>query len=160
MMLRTLMIGLSLFLLATPSHADDKDKLLGTWKLLSAVHEDVATKERKQVYGEHPNGYMAFTPDGRAFVILTADGRKAPQTEQERAAALTSMSAYAGKYRLEGDKFITRVDVASNEAWRGADQVRSYRLDGDKLYIETAPFSAPTFGGSMVRGILAWERAN
>jgi hypothetical protein len=160
MMLRTLMIALSLFLLAKPSHADDKDRLLGTWKLLSAVHEDVATKERKRVYGEHPNGYLVFTPEGRAFVILTADGRKVPQTEQERAAALISMSAYAGKYRLEGDKFITKVDVASNEAWKDTDQVRFYKLDGNKLYIETAPFSAPTFGGSMVRGILAWERAN
>ena len=159
-MLRTLMIALSLFLLANPCHADEKDRLIGTWKLLSAVHEDVATKERKQVYGEHPNGYIVFTPEGRVFVILTADGRKVPQTEQERAAALISMSAYAGKYRLEGDKFITKVDVASNEAWRGTDQVRFYRLDGNQLYIETAPFSAPTFGGSMVRGILVWERAN
>jgi hypothetical protein len=93
-------------------------------------------------------------------VILTADGRKVPQTEQERAAALISMPAYAGKYRLESDKFITKVDVASNEAWKNTDQVRLYRLDGNKLYIETAPFSAPTFGGSMVRGILVWERAN
>jgi hypothetical protein len=160
MMLRTIMIALSLFLFVKPSHADDTDRLLGTWKLLSAVHEDVATKERKAVYGEHPNGYLVFTPEGRAFVILTADGRKVPQTEQERAAALISMSAYAGKYRLEGDKFITKADVASNEAWKDTDQVRFYRLDGDKLYIETAPFSAPTFGGSTVRGILAWQRTN
>ena len=160
MMLRTIMIALSLFLFVKPSHADDTDRLLGTWKLLSAVHEDVATKERKAVYGEHPNGYLVFTPEGRAFVILTADGRKVPQNEQERAAALISMSAYAGKYRLEGDKFITKVDVASNEAWKDTDQVRFYRLDGDKLYIETAPFSAPTFGGSTVRGILAWQRTN
>ena len=159
-MLRTLTIALSLFLLAKPSHADDKDRLLGTWKLLSAIHEDVATKERKEVYGEHPNGYIVFTPEGRVFVILTADEPKVSQTEQERAAALISMSAYAGKYRLEGDKFITKVDVASNEAWKDTDQVRLYRLDGNKLYIETAPFSAPTFGGSMVRGILTWERAN
>lgn len=157
-MLRTLMIALYLLVLAKPSHADDRDRLLGAWKLLSAVHEDLATKERKQVYGEHPNGYIVFTADGRTFVILTADGRKVPQTEQERAAALISMSAYTGKYRLEGDKFITKVDVASNEAWRGTDQVRSYRIDGKTLYIETAPFSAPTFGGSMVRGILAWEQ--
>ena len=159
-MSRTLMIALSLFLLAKPSHADDKDRLLGTWKLLSAVHEDVATKERKHVYGEHPNGYLVFAPEGSALVILTADGRKVPQTKQERAAALISMSAYAGKYRLEGDKFITKIDVASNQAWKDTDQVRLYRLDGNKLYIETAPFSAPTFGGSMVRGILVGERAN
>ncbi len=159
-MLRTIMIALSLVLLAKPSHADDKDRLVGTWKLLSAVHEDVATKERKQVYGEHPNGYIVFTPEGRVFVILTADGRKVPQSEQERAAALISMSAYTGMYRLQGDKFITKVDVASNEAWKGTDQVRLYRIDGNKLYIETAPFSAPTFGGSMVRGILTWERTN
>src|SRR6516225_7287247 len=59
-MLRTLMIALSLFLLAKPSYADDKDRLLGTWKLLSAVHEDVATKERKQVCGERPRPALKF----------------------------------------------------------------------------------------------------
>jgi Lipocalin-like domain len=156
MILRMLMIALSLLLLAGPSHADDKDKLLGTWKLLSAVDEDVATKQRIQVYGAHPDGYMVFAPDGRFFEVLTADGL--PQTKQER--DLISMSAYAGKYWLEGDKFIIKVDATSNEAWKDTDQVRSFRIDGNKLYIESEPFSAPSFGGSMVRGLLVWERAN
>ena len=32
-------------------------------------------------------------------------------------------------YRLEGDKWVTKVDVSWNPAWNGTDQVRFYKLD-------------------------------
>jgi Lipocalin-like domain len=38
--------------------ANDTDKLLGTWKVVSAVVEDVQTKEQTPLYGEHPKGYL------------------------------------------------------------------------------------------------------
>jgi len=38
------------------------------------------------------------------------------------------MIAYTGKYRLEGNKFITTVDAAWNEEWVGAEQIRFWRL--------------------------------
>src|SRR5580765_6299718 len=44
---------------------DAKDKLIGTWKIVSAVMEDVETKEQKLVWGKHPNGYIILTPSGR-----------------------------------------------------------------------------------------------
>jgi hypothetical protein len=48
------------------------------------------------------------------------------------------MIAYTGKFRVEGGKFITKVDVAWNEGWVGTDQVRFWRVEGDKLYITSA----------------------
>jgi hypothetical protein len=66
-----------------------------------------------------------------------------PQTKDEQSAAFRSMIAYTGRYRVEKDKFITTVDLAWNEAWVGTEQVRFWRVDGDKLGIITAPMPNP-----------------
>ena len=68
------------------------------------------------------------------------------------------MLAYSGKYRTDGNKIIINVDVAWDETWTGSEQVRYYRIDGDKLYIESAPQPFTNFGGKTMRGILVWMR--
>jgi hypothetical protein len=62
-------------LVSSSALADDMEKLLGNWKLVSFYTEDVQTKQRNNVYGEHPDGFAGFTP-GRFFAFATADGRK------------------------------------------------------------------------------------
>ena len=142
--------------LARPAFADDKDKLFGTWKIVSAVVEDVQTKEQKPLYGEHPKGYLILLPTGRMMSLLVSEGRKAPQTDEERSAAYRSMVAYTGKYTLEGNKWTTRPDVAWNEAWM-MDQIRYFKLDGDRLIVETAPAMNPNYG-KVVRVTLVWQK--
>ncbi|HEY7298662.1 MAG TPA: lipocalin-like domain-containing protein [Xanthobacteraceae bacterium] len=144
--------------LAIPAAAQDREKLLGNWKLVSFYTEDVQSKQRNDLYGAHPNGHIGFTPDGRFFALVAADGRKPPQTPDDQAAAFRSMIAYTGKYRLEGDKFITKVDVAWNEGWTGTEQVRFWRVEAGKLYITTAPIPNPNVPGGMVIGTLVWEK--
>jgi Lipocalin-like domain len=68
------------------------------------------------------------------------------------------MLAYSGKYRTEGNKIVIRVDIAWDEAWNGTEQVRSYRLEGDKLHIEVAPQAYSGLGGGMRRTVLVWAR--
>jgi hypothetical protein len=147
----------SALLVAQPA-ADDREKLLGNWKLVLFVTEDVDSKQRNNVYGERPNGYIGFTPAGRFFAFATADGRKPPQNPEEQAAAFRSMVAYTGKFRLEGDKFITKVDVAWNEGWVGTEQVRFWRVEEGKLHIISAPIPNPNIPGAKMIGILVWER--
>jgi hypothetical protein len=55
------------------------------------------------------------------------------------------MVAYTGRYTVEGNKMTTRPDVAWNEQYM-MDQVRYFRLDGDRLIVETAPAMSPDFG--------------
>ncbi|HEY5166742.1 MAG TPA: hypothetical protein VII80_02930, partial [Pseudolabrys sp.] len=55
----------ALLLLSSPVYAADKDRIVGTWKLVSVVYEDTQTKERTPVLGEHPKGYQIATPEGR-----------------------------------------------------------------------------------------------
>ena len=57
---------------------------------------------------------MLFTPEGRAFFILTDDDRKPAKTAQERAELLKTLVSYTGLYRIEGDEWVTKIDVAWN----------------------------------------------
>jgi hypothetical protein len=106
----------ALLFVGLPAQAAEKDRIVGTWKLVSVVYEDAQTKERTPVLGEHPRGYQIATPEGRWLALVTADGRPVPKTDEDRAKALRSMIAYSGRYRIEGDKVITKVEVAWNEA--------------------------------------------
>jgi hypothetical protein len=132
--------------------------LVGTWKLVSCFMEDIETKERKPLWGEHPNGYLVLTPGSRWIVVQTAEGRSAPPTDNDRTAAFLSMLAYSGRYRTEGNKIIIKVDIAWDESWNGTEQVRYYTIEGDQMQIEAPPQPYANFGGKVMRGILIWTK--
>ncbi len=161
--MRALSIVAVLFLAACsaqrPDGMRDAERIVGTWKLVSVVYEDAVTKERTPVLGEHPRGRQIATADGRWLALVTADGRKVPQTDDERAQALRTMIAYTGRYRAEDGKVVTRVEAAWNEAWVGGEQVRFIRFEGDRLlHIESPPMPHPNVNGKVVRVIVTWER--
>ncbi len=146
-----------LLLLHSPAWAQDAQKLMGNWRLVSFQSEDVNTKQRNDVFGPHPTGSIGFTP-GRFYALIIAENRKAPQTPEEQATAFRTVLAYTGKWRLEEGKFITTVDAAWDPAWVGTDQVRFWKVEGNKLFITSAPFPNPNVAGAMVIGTLVWER--
>jgi len=160
--MRTLAI-LLLAILSCPmlAHADDTElrkDIVGTWKLVSVVYEDQATKERTPIYGDHPRGIQIATPEGRWLALMTGENRPIPKTDEDRAQALKTMIAYTGRYRVENGKVITKVEAAWNEAWVGGEQVREVRIDDDKLYIESPPMPHPNMNNKIVRVIVEWER--
>jgi len=145
--------------LTASARADDKGMVAGNWKLVSVVYEDPQTKERTPVLGEHPTGYQIATASGRWLALVTAEGRKVPQTDEERAQALRTMISYTGIYRVENDKVITKVEAAWNQAWVGTEQVRAYRFEGDDImHLESPPQPHPNLMGKMVRIIVTWRR--
>ena len=158
--MRGVLVGFWLLLVAaSPALANDKEKIVGTWKLVSVVYEDQATKERTNIYGARPNGYQIATPEGRWLALVTAEGRKVPQTDEDRAQALKTMISYSGRYRVEDGKVVTKVEVAWNEAWVGGEQTRFIRFEGDNLlHIESPPMPHPNLGGKVVRVIVTWAR--
>lgn len=133
-------------------------KIVGAWKLVSVIYEDMAGGDRTPVYGAHPNGVQIATPGGRWLALMTAAGHRAPSTDKERAQALETMIAYTGRYRIENGKVVTNVEAAWNEAWVGTEQVRHASFRGDRLYLESPPMPHPNVGGKTVRVILEWER--
>jgi lipocalin-like protein len=138
--------------------AESRRQIVGTWTLVSVVYEDVASRERTPVYGEHPRGIQIATPEGRWLALMTAEGRAIPTTDGDRAQALKSMIAYTGRYRVAGGQVITKVEAAWNEAWVGGEQVRNIRFEGDRLYIESPPMPHPNINDKTVRVIVVWQR--
>jgi hypothetical protein len=68
------------------------------------------------------------------------------------------MTAYTGKFRLDGDKFITSVDGAWNEFYRGTEQVRYFELVGDKLRLRTPEQQSAVLIGKRTVATLVWQR--
>ena len=134
--------------------------LLGTWKLRSFA-QMLETGERCPVIGEHPDGYISYSADGRMYAIAASDGRVKPRDEtpadEEAILLYRTMFSYAGTYTVEGDKLIHHVDISWNEAFTGTEQVRSYYLDSDILTITTAP-NKVTIDGREGPLVAVWEK--
>ena len=138
----------------------DGNSLIGTWKLKSYVMT-TTSGARSTPFGEHPSGYLSYSPDGRMYAIGTADGRITPHdivaTDEERATLHKGMFAYTGTYSVEPDRVIHHVDISWNQLWNGTDQVRFYKLTGNTLTITTAR-SRSGFDGRESQSVLIWEK--
>jgi hypothetical protein len=143
--------------MSTVASAEQRHPLVGNWKLVSwqVIAEDGTPHD---VFGASPSGYLVLTPEGRSIVITTAAGRKGGMGDVDRAALHKTMLAYSGRYRVEGSDFITSVEVSWNEEWNGTEQRRHYRIEGDKLFIESAPAPSIVFPGKTDFRRIVWVR--
>ena len=146
-----------------PAPVPDRERILGTWKLVSYVGEDVASGARAEVMGPHPSGYIEYGRDGRMMVITVGTDRKKPAgpvaTPAEAQALLTSLLAYAGTYTLDpaAHTVTHHIDVSWDETRTGEAHVRTYRFEGDRLTLTTQPSRDPASGRPTVRTVV-WER--
>jgi lipocalin-like protein len=153
--------GITLFLSPMIASLAGENPILGTWKLKSYVREVTVTGEKIDQLGEHPDGYLSYSADGRMYAIGTSDNRVKPRNvnpdDEERVKLHQTMFAFAGTYTLEGGKVIHHVDISWNEAWTRTDQIRFYKLDGNTLTITTAP-NKSTYDGRESRTVLVLEK--
>jgi hypothetical protein len=158
--LKWLVVLVLIVIAVQPSFADDSAKVHGIWKLVAYEIEIQATGQKEPVMGQNPTGYVIFTPEGRVWFVLTGEGRKPAKTAEDRAELLNTLVAYTGMYRVEGDKWITKVDVAWNPEWVGTEQTRSFKVEGDRLQVLTPWRVMPNWPGKgMTRSIVTFERA-
>jgi hypothetical protein len=127
----------------TLTRSGDRAPLVGLWRLVSFLLEYQATGEREYPMGHSPAGYILFQPEGRMWVVLTAEGRTAPTTDQDRAGLFNTLVAYTGPYRVDGNTWITTVEVSMNPAWVGTEQPRAFQISGDRLQEMTAWAARP-----------------
>jgi len=140
-----------------PVFAQESNPLVGTWKFVSS--ESILENEPPHhLFGVQPKGHLIITQEGRLMIMITADNRKAGMGDAERAALHRTMAAASGKVRVEGKDFIISVDVSWNESWNGTEQRRHFRIEGDRLFVETAPGPNPVFPGKTSFGRLVFER--
>jgi hypothetical protein len=73
---------------------------------------------------------------------------------------LSTLVAYTGTYRLDGDKWTTSVEVAWNPEWVGTEQVRSFKIEGERLQVLTPWRVMPNWADKgMSRSIVTFERS-
>lgn len=133
--------------------------LFGTWKLVSLVYEFQDNRPPVPLLGKSPIGFMILTPSGRMAAVLEGEGRKPAKTDEERSALLRTLISYTGQYRIEGDKWTTKVDASWNGAWNGTEQERTFRLEGDKLFVISMWQPNSTMPGNPVaHAIMEWKR--
>jgi hypothetical protein len=156
----TALAGLPLLLSATNVQAEES-QLLGTWKLKSWVREVAGTGERYNQAGEHPDGYLSYTADGRMYALIVWDNRIRPRgavpTDEERVKLHQTMLAYAGTYTVQGDKVIHHLDASWDQTLIGTDQVRFFKPDGDMLTIKTG-FNRSLVDGREGQAVLVFEK--
>lgn len=147
-----------LLAMSGPVYGADNEDLVGTWKLVSwqVIPENGPPQD---VFGAHPKGFLILTREGRSMVLTTAEKRQAGTGEAERANLHKSMLAYTGTYRVEGDDFIITVEVSWNEEWNRTEQRRHFRIEGNKLFVESTPAPSILFPGKTDFRRIVWERA-
>lgn len=137
----------------------DQNPLLGTWKLKSYV-VTTAAGEHSTPYGEHPEGYLSYSVDGRMQALGAANGRIVPTgaspPDNERLALYDTMFAYAGTYSVKGGNVVHHVDISWNELWTGTDQVRLFEVNGNFLTL-SARMPDPVTGVENQYAVV-WEK--
>ncbi len=142
-----------------PKASQQSSPVHGVWQLLTYLVEVKESGETFPPMGDKPTGYVIFTPEGRLSFTLSAEGRQPATTDQERAGLLNSVIAYTGSYRLEGDRWITQVDVAWNPEWVGTEQTRYFRVEADHLTVTTPWRVMPNWPEKgLTRSIVCFKR--
>jgi hypothetical protein len=159
---KAMMLVVAVFSLLGPALAQEDvadRQLFGSWRLVSfqlkVIGEEGAPTEP---FGSHPFGRIILTSGHHMMVFISKSDRTPPSNQAEAAALLSSMTAYTGKFRIAGDKFVTTVDGAWNEFYKGTEQVRFLVLDGSSLKIRTAEQASAILPGKKTVATLVWER--
>jgi hypothetical protein len=137
----------------------DPDKLIGSWKIVSAQGRFVDSDEVVDLLGPNPLGYCTFDGNGRWMVVTSASRLPVITTDAERAEWLGhGFVAFTGQYRVDADIIHTRIDVAWNPAFVGVEIPRQMQLTGDQLTVIQPEWEHPFFPGRKMVGVVLWQR--
>jgi len=68
------------------------------------------------------------------------------------------MSAYAGSYRVEGNKIVLHFDITWNQIENGEDTTRLFKVEGDRLMVTSPPQKNSFLNNQMFSARTVWER--
>ena len=142
--MRTAILAMAEFIaFAAGVFGSTDDKLLGTWKLVSASSTTSSGERSETPYGPNPVGFLTYTTDGRVTAMISNTGRTSLSigggTLEEQAEAFKTFLAYAGRYTLSGDKVTHYIEISSIQNYVGKDLVRSVKFQGDQIILVTLP---------------------
>ena len=95
------------------SNDSTRQHLIGTWKLITAVREEIASGAKTAFLGPNPVGYINYGANGRMLVLTVGSGRRKPPgpkaTSAEVEALFRSMTSYGGTYTIDGNEITHHV---------------------------------------------------
>ncbi len=162
MKVKTAILGGALLLaipLAAPAAESD---LYGTWKLVSLTRKVADTGATEQPRGKAPTGYVSFGRDGRVTGVILSEKRPKPEsvaklTDQQRIELFNTMNAYAGTYKLDGNKLTYRYDITHNGVNEDRALVREIKIEGRKLTMVNES-ARSAMDGKMATTTTIWEK--
>ena len=137
----------------------DASLLWGSWRLISFELRDEAG-EVTYPFGKDATGYLFYNEQGFMSAAFMGADRAKPDdddlAEVAKGVNFDAFNAYTGPFEVIGDRVIHHVEVASLPHFLGTDQERIFKLDGDRLILETLPLNV---ANTSPTGYLIWERA-
>jgi hypothetical protein len=137
------------------------DKLVGTWKLVSASSTTSKGEPGEPPFGLNPVGFLTYTEDGRVTVLISNGGRRllsgaaGTLAHEEQADAFRTFFAYAGRYTFSGDKVTHHLEISSIQNYVGRDLVRNIKFQGEQITLVAPP--TPVNGKVQIIE-LTWQR--
>jgi hypothetical protein len=141
-----------------------REKILGTWRLVSYVERDDRGGPVTFPLGRDAVGLIMYTSDGYMSAQLMRSGRHdydqpdiGGGTIQQAAAAAEGYLAYSGPYDVDEAASVVhhRVAVSLLPNWLDTVQIRHGSLKDNQLTL----FAEIPLGGKVIRSTLVWARA-
>ena len=148
--------------LLAQSESEVRDRLVGTWKLVSTEEtmKDGTTRPYPE-YGPHGRGFLMYSRDGFMCADLINPDRPkwmdaANPSAQEKAAAADGTFAYCGRYEIDTkeSRIIHLPEVATDTGYVGSRQIRPYKFEEGRLVLSGVETEKP----DVVRWKIVWEK--
>ena len=151
-------LGLGLFSSALSASPSVKERLVGTWRLVSIENRDSPDQPWKKLFGDSPRGYIMYDATGHMAVQFEkmppppkfASGDDWKPTSDEALGVYLGYVAYFGTYTVDETAGVVthHVEGSLRPSYAGTDQVRPATFEGDRLVLSD---------GKKFR--VVWERA-
>jgi len=136
-----------------------RQALIGTWELVSYSVEERDTACLVPAMGEAPRGRVIFTSDGWVAFNLEGEGRVPAHTDEDRAALLQTLVSYIGRFRIEGNAWITQIETAWVPEWVGSEQKRFVSIIDDIANVTTPWRHMPNWApDKLTRSLIRFRR--
>lgn len=154
--------GLCATLVSGQTESEIRDRIVGTWKLVSAVDimKDGTTRPYP-AYGPHGKGFLMYQRDGYMCADLVNPDRpkwadQLHTTLEEKVAAADGTFAYCGRYEIDVKhrQIVHLPEVATDPGYVGSRQVRPYVFESGHLVLSDVEKDDP----SVARWKIVWEK--
>lgn len=144
------------------SESQVRDKIVGTWKLVSTeITLKDGTTRPDPAFGPNAKGFLMYQSDGYMCADLVNPDRskwkdELQPTTEEKLAAVDGTFAYCGRYEIDArsNRLVHLPEVATDPGYVGTRQIRPYRFENGRLVLSDVETRNP----AVSRWKIVWER--